>query len=102
MIRTDYAVIGHSLAGISAALALAKSGDRVVLLDFHRDTDTVAESPRIQPTSLGPAMDVVRGDSENIAFAGLAAGIDYWKHAELVNDGARAARTLQLHPEETK
>ena len=77
MIRTDYAVIGHSLAGISAALALAKSGDRVVLLDFHRDT-------------------------ENIAFAGLAAGIDYWKHAELVNDGARAARTLQLHPEETK
>jgi len=280
MIRTDYAVIGHSLAGISAALALAKSGDRVVLLDFHRDTDAVAESPRIQPTSLGPpatgaafdaamenvlaqagvrrepgcivesvfpsgsevfvecsdrgwlakgvvfapngtepgidvegsaalqgfglsysaaadapffpsrrvavygdaprvldhawiaaryasevvvllkgtlsgspmelsatfhegvalrslqagndgllkaieldaadgrrsvevaalfiaqhvvpAMDVVRGDSENIAFAGLAAGIDYWKHAELVNDGARAARTLQLHPEETK
>jgi thioredoxin reductase len=54
--RTDYAVIGHSLAGISAALTLAKAGDRVVVLDFHRDTDAIAELPHIQPTSLGPSV----------------------------------------------
>lgn len=53
--RTDYAVIGHSLAGISAALTLAKTGEHVALLDFHRDTDTLAELPRIQPTLLGAA-----------------------------------------------
>ena len=51
--RADYVVIGHSLAGISAALTLAKAGEHVALLDFHRDTDTLAELPRIQPTSLG-------------------------------------------------
>ena len=29
----------------------------------------------------------------------LAAGINYWEHAELVHDGARAARTfLTVHP----
>jgi thioredoxin reductase len=43
-----------------------------------------------------PMTDVVRGErpGESIAFAGLAAGVNYWQHAELVNDGARAARTL--------
>lgn len=53
--RADYIVIGHSLAGISAALTLAKAGERVALLDFHRDTDAIFEFPRIQPTSLGPS-----------------------------------------------
>jgi thioredoxin reductase len=51
--RADYVVIGYSLAGISAALTLAAAGEHVALLDYHRDTDTVAELPRIQPTSLG-------------------------------------------------
>jgi len=61
--RAGYAVIGYSLAGISAALTLAKTGDRVVLLDFHRDTDTLAELPRIQSTSLGPS-------TSGVAFEG--------------------------------
>ncbi|HEX9983553.1 MAG TPA: FAD-dependent oxidoreductase [Thermoanaerobaculia bacterium] len=51
--RAGYAVIGHSLAGISAALTLAKAGEHVTLLDFHRHTDTLAELPRIQSTLLG-------------------------------------------------
>jgi thioredoxin reductase len=59
--RADYAVIGHSLAGISAALTLAKAGEHVALLDFHRDTDTLAELPRIQATSLG-------GSASGVAF----------------------------------
>jgi len=61
VVRADYVVIGHSLAGISAALTLARAGGRVALLDFHRDTDTLAELPRIQPTSLG-------GSASGVAF----------------------------------
>ena len=40
-----------------------------------------------------PAMDVVRGGPlvDGIVLAGSAAGIEYWNHAELVDDGARAA-----------
>jgi thioredoxin reductase len=53
--RADYVVVGYSLAGISAALTLARAGGRVVLLDFHRDTDAIYELPRIQATSLGPS-----------------------------------------------
>jgi thioredoxin reductase len=49
----DYAVVGHSLAGISAALTLAKTGNRVALVDFHRDTDAIVDFPHIQPTTLG-------------------------------------------------
>jgi thioredoxin reductase len=51
----DTVVIGDSLAGISAALTLARSGASVSLLDFHHDTDTVADLPRIRETALGPA-----------------------------------------------
>ena len=49
----DYVVVGESLAGISAALELAHSGHRVLLLDFHRDTDRVADLPRVRGTALG-------------------------------------------------
>jgi thioredoxin reductase len=48
----DYLVVGESLAGFSAALLLAESRDRVALINFHRDTDAVADLPRIQTTSL--------------------------------------------------
>ncbi|HEY0160523.1 MAG TPA: FAD-dependent oxidoreductase [Thermoanaerobaculia bacterium] len=61
--RAGHVVIGYSLAGISAALTLATAGDRVVLLDFHRDTDAIAEVPRIHRTSLGPSVS-------GIAFEG--------------------------------
>jgi len=49
--EAEYVVIGESFAGISAALSLA-SRDRVVLLDFHRDTDAIVDLPRVQSTSL--------------------------------------------------
>jgi NADH-dependent peroxiredoxin subunit F len=52
--QVDYAVVGHSLAGVAAALVLAESGNRVVLLDFHRDTDSIDDLPFIQSTLLGP------------------------------------------------
>src|SRR5689334_18568893 len=60
--HAGYAVVGESLAGISAALALAESRDRVVLLDFGRDTDTIVDLPRVKMTSLGPAMSGVMFD----------------------------------------
>jgi thioredoxin reductase len=51
--ESDYVVVGFSLAGLAAAMKLSESGGRVVLLDFHRDTDTISDLPRIQATSLG-------------------------------------------------
>jgi thioredoxin reductase len=71
----DYAVIGYSLAGVSAALTLAESGDRVVLLDFDRDTDAIADMPRIQATPLGPSTSGIAFD-ETIREALRRAGID--------------------------
>ena len=41
-----------------------------------------------------PITDAIRDRIPAIAFAGLAAGVKYGEHAELVRDGARAARQL--------
>jgi thioredoxin reductase len=45
---------------------------------------------------LEPSMDVMLdgSDSSNVVFAGMAAGVPYWKHAALVENGARAAERL--------
>jgi len=51
--QVDYAVIGESLAGVAAATTIARSGGRVVLLNYDRDTDTIADIPLIRTTSLG-------------------------------------------------
>lgn len=51
----DYAVVGFSLAGIAGSLTFARAGKRVILFDFHRDTDALANLPYIQRTSLGRA-----------------------------------------------
>lgn len=51
----DDIVIGESLAGFSAALLLAESGRRVVLIPDHRDTDALADFPRIRASSLHPS-----------------------------------------------
>jgi len=52
--RIEYAVIGFSMAGVASALALAESSNGVVLFDFHGDTDTIMDVPRIQATPLAP------------------------------------------------
>jgi len=51
--RFDYAVIGESVAGVAAAITIARSGGRVVLLNYDRDTDAIADIPFIRATSLG-------------------------------------------------
>lgn len=59
----------------------------------HRTIDVSALFVAQHPV---PMLSVVRGEVEadGIVFAGLAAGVDYWRHARLVNDGGRAARML--------
>lgn len=54
--RADYFVIGMSLAGISAALTLSRSGKRVVLIDYDRDTDSIVDVPLFLDTPLGSSM----------------------------------------------
>jgi thioredoxin reductase len=48
----DYAVIGWSFAGVSAASTLAQSGNSVVIFDFDGDTDSIADHPRVQETAV--------------------------------------------------
>lgn len=54
--RVDYAVIGESLAGVTAATTIARSGGRVVLFNYDRDTETIADIPLIRTSSLGSGM----------------------------------------------
>lgn len=52
----DYVVVGASLAGVAAALRLAVLRRTVVLIDFDRDTDTIADLSYVSGTALAPEM----------------------------------------------
>jgi thioredoxin reductase len=74
--QIDYIVVGFSLAGIAAALTLAEEGSEVALLDYDRDTATIADSPRIQETPLGPPATGVAFE-EGMRLALQQAGVAY-------------------------
>jgi thioredoxin reductase len=84
----------------AAVLHSLRAGDDGMLRTIDIETATGRRSIEVSALFVAqhllPMLRVVRGEVETdgIVFAGLAAGVEYWEHAELVNDGERAARML--------
>jgi thioredoxin reductase len=89
------AVYGDAPRVIEHAWIAARYASDIVVLLKGAFAETQVELLR-ELQHVVPATGVVHGEApgQGIVFAGLAAGVAYWDHPELVTDGARAARTL--------
>jgi thioredoxin reductase len=81
-------------------LKALRADDSGMLSSIEIDVSGVRQSLNVAALFVAqhviPVTDVIRsgGQTHGIAFAGLTAGIKYWEHAALVDDGARAARAF--------
>jgi thioredoxin reductase len=95
-LRSSPKVTFHEGASLKALHATSHGTLDSVEFDYSTVRRSIEVAALFVAQHAVPAFDVVGGGAEidRVVFAGLAAGTEYWKHADLVADGARAAHVL--------